>query len=726
MTTAPTRPPIDSRAPSQQRPSAAGTVQIDPVRVLRQHVWGTIASAVVGLFIGGAAYGVLSLVYPLYAGQVLFELPAPPTDVGDVIVRDQRTEEAVERVGQTEANRVRSRTLLVDAMKRPDIAATTWSESYRDENGVFDFEEAVDDLEDELGASHMRRTNFFAITWSTHIASDVPVVLNAIADTYIASRRAEDDARFATNRRSFQEQQNRIETEISDLSSELAKFVRDNDMTSTSEERNELLLRIEDTARQINQTRTQLTLAMSRRQQTEQKMKGVIKETPEDVRRAEDDEQMRQANLTLQTLRVELETLRTRFGDGHATLRAIEARLRAAAIERDAKLDEILRRNLNADFKEFNDIVQSQTSVLTEFEEKLEVQSAALKDYTSNLTTVQQLKERRERLQEARAKQLEVLANLDQLKAREDARAATIARRAQTPRELSFPLLKVMLPFGTLLGIAAFLGFVFLRELLDTRVRSVADLSVINGLRLLGSIPERTDDPTEPARVERVVRESPRSVIAESCRQITGQISKTCAQQGHKILGFVSGLPEAGTTSFLTNVAESLAASGRKVLVIDANFRRSSLAAAMGVEPDAKGLGDILCEQSTVAEAIRSAGDVDVLPAGTPSHRIFERLAGGRMDALLAEVAPKYDFVLLDLPPIVVAGDALALANRIDATVLVVRAMQEQRGLVSRVVAQLNDVRGRCIGVVLNRPQNTAGGYLRKNYAAMAGYAKKA
>ena len=621
---------------------------------------------------------------------------------------------------------MRSRTLLVDAMKRPDVAATTWSESYRDENGVFDFEEAVDDLEDELGASHLRRTNFFAITWSTHVASDVPVVLNAIADTYIASRRAEDDARFATNRRSFQEQQNRIETEISDLSSELAKFVRDNDMTSTSEERNELLLRIEDTARQINQTRTQLTLAMSRRQQTEQKMKGVIKETPEDIRRAEDDEQMRQANLTLQTLRVEMETLRTRFGDAHATLRAIEARLRAAAIERDAKLDEILRRNLNADFKEFNDIVQSQAAVVKEFEEKLEVQSSALKDYTSNLTTVQQLKERRERLQEARAKQLEVLANLDQLKARVDARAATVARRAQTPREVSFPLLKVMLPFGTLLGIAAFLGFVFLRELLDTRVRSAADLSVIHGLRLLGSIPERTDDPTEPARVERAVRESPRSVIAESCRQITGQISKTCAQQGHKILGFVSGLPEAGTTSFLTNVAESLAASGRKVLVIDANFRRSSLAAAMGVEPDAKGLGDILCEQANVVEVVRRAGDVDVLPAGTPSHRIFERLAGGRMDALLAEVAPKYDFVLLDLPPIVVAGDALALANRIDATVLVVRAMQEQRGLVSRVVAQLNDVRGRCIGVVLNRPHNTSGGYLRKNYAAMAGYAEKA
>jgi hypothetical protein len=50
--------------------------------------------------------------------------------------------------------------------------------------------------------------------------------------------------------------------------------------------------------------------------------------------------------------------------------------------------------------------------------------------------------------------------------------------------------------------------------------------------------------------------------------------------------------------------------------------------------------------------------------------------------------------------------------------------MQEQRGLVLRIANQLSDVRGRCLGVVLNRPQGTAGGYLRKNYEVMAGYSK--
>ena len=79
--------------------------------------------------------------------------------------------------------------------------------------------------------------------------------------------------------------------------------------------------------------------------------------------------------------------------------------------------------------------------------------------------------------------------------------------------------------------------------------------------------------------------------------------------------------------------------------------------------------------------------------------------------------------MLVDAPPAVVAGDALVLANKLDAAVLVVRANQEQRGLVARVIGQLMDANCELLGVVLNRPRGTAGGYFKKNFAAMAGYA---
>ncbi|MDI9403093.1 MAG: hypothetical protein QM516_04400 [Limnohabitans sp.] len=726
MTTAPTRSPVDTRSQPQRPKSApAAAVTIDPVRVLRQHSVALVVSVFVGLGLGFAANFVLNIAYPLYSDTVLFELVPAPEGVNEVIVRDERTEDAVERVGQTEAARILARDLLEAAMNSRDIEQTKWSESYRDENGRFVVTDAVDDLRDELSAGHVRKQNFFSLTWSTHAAEDVPVVLNRIAETYLARKKAIDDARFEQNRQTFRRQLDDLDSQLSSIGKEISKFVADKNMTSTSEERNSVLLAVEDTSRRAGETKSLLTLAQSRKQQTEAKMEGLLEPTPDDIRTAEEDPQIQQANNTVRELRVEFETYRKKFDNDHPALRSIQKRMVAAEIERDAKLQEILRRNLNADFKTFSDQAESYQGLLEKFEADLAAQSVRLKDFTANVTTMQELRDRRDRLLEARQKQLEVLANLDQLKARDDARSVTIAKSAQTPREKSFPKLKIMLPLGAVLTLGLVLAFVFLREFLDTRIRYATDFAAIPGLRLLGSVPDLAEDPSGPKKIERVVRESPKSVAAEVCRQLAGQVRKACEHGGIRTLACLSGLPEAGTTSFITNLADSLGAGGMKVLVVDANFRRSHLAAAMGTEPDARGLGDVLGGVAAVGDVIRPAGgDIDIISAGTVEHRVFERLATPKFDQLLAEVAPRYDLVIVDLPPAVVAGDALAVANKVDATLLVVRAFQEQRGLVARVAGQLRDSRAQLLGVVLNRPRNTAGGYLRKNYETMANYSE--
>ncbi|MCE2883310.1 MAG: hypothetical protein LW806_00215 [Planctomycetaceae bacterium] len=731
MTTAPTRSPADNRnAPPRPRSgsqSNAGAVAIDPLRVLRQHAVAIVASVFVGATLGVIAHLALDRLYPLYSDTVLFELVPAPEGVDEVIVRDERTEEAVERLGQTESARILSRDLLEAAMNSRDIEQTKWSEYYRDENGRFVPALAVDDLKDELGAGHVRRQNFFSLSWSTHEASDVPVVLNRIADTYLQRKKAADDARFEQNRQTFRRQLDDLDAQLASIGKEIAKFVVDKNLTSTSEERNNVLVAVEDTSRRVNETKSLLTLSQSRKQQTEAKMEGLLEPTPDDIRTAEEDPQIQQANNTLRELKVEVETYRKKFANDHPALRSMEKRLASAELERDSKLQEILRRNLNADFKTFSDQVESYQGLLEKFEADLETLAVRLKDFTANVSTMQELKDRRERLLEARQKQLEVLANLDQLKARDDARSVSIAKSAVTPREKSFPKLKIMIPLGAALMLAATLAFVFLREMLDTRIRYATDLVAIPGLRLLGTVPDLSDDPVGPKKIERVIRDVPKSVVAEVCRQIAGQVRKAATQGGIRSIACMSGLPEAGTTSFVSNLADSLAAGGLKVLVVDANFRRSRLASAMGTEPDAVGLGDVLRGQVSFGDAIRPAGgDVDILSAGTPDSRVFEMLPTPKFDAMIAEASGRYDIVLVDVPPVVVASDALTIANKVDGTIVIVRAFQEQRGLVARMVSQLGDVRSQIVGVVLNRPRNTAGGYLRKNYEAMASYSTKA
>ena len=138
---------------------------------------------------------------------------------------------------------------------------------------------------------------------------------------------------------------------------------------------------------------------------------------------------------------------------------------------------------------------------------------------------------------------------------------------------------------------------------------------------------------------------------------------------------------------------------------------------------DSLGLSDLLTNDASLDQVVQDVGgNITVIAVGTPGNRIVERLHTVQFDTLLAELRVRYDLVLFDMPPAVVAGEAMILANKVDAAVLVVRAYQEQRGLVARLINQLSDARCELLGILLNRPRGTAGGYLKKNYATMAEY----
>jgi capsular exopolysaccharide synthesis family protein len=293
-----------------------------------------------------------------------------------------------------------------------------------------------------------------------------------------------------------------------------------------------------------------------------------------------------------------------------------------------------------------------------------------------------------------------------------------------TPREKSFPKIEFIVPATAVLVLGLMTGLLFLREVTDQRVKTASDLFVVPDARVLGVIPELEEDPTRAKRAELAVLLSPRSVLAESYRQACALIDKSMARMGHQTLLVVGGLPEAGTTTIVTNIAASAAASGRSVIVVDANFRRSRLAGAMGVDGDAVGLGELLIEKAAIDDAIQTTeSDIHVMSAGKPAHRVYERFNSGRFESVMSELRHRFDLIIIDAPPAVVAGDAMVLANKVDAAIMIVRAYQEQRGLVARLMNQLVDARCEMLGMILNRPRGTAGGYFKKNFDAMASYA---
>jgi len=211
--------------------------------------------------------------------------------------------------------------------------------------------------------------------------------------------------------------------------------------------------------------------------------------------------------------------------------------------------------------------------------------------------------------------------------------------------------------------------------------------------------------------------------MAESFRQLRSSLLREIGQHGHKTIMLTCSQAGAGVTAVAANLAASLAAQGKRVLVIDANFSRPGLHQAFQ-QPLSPGLVDVL-EGDCPPE--RAIVDVDghglfLLPAGSTAAAFPEMLERKTFADLLSKAAERYDVVLIDTPPAFVASEAKLVAQRVDGIVVVARAAADKRGMLGRLMRELEGQRARVLGVVLNRARAAAGGYFRENFRAFYRY----
>ena len=694
---------------------------LDPFRVLRRHLLLILSSILGGVVLGFVAFFLFFFLLPLYSAEVVFEVRGALEEGFDPTIGDIEREDVVTRLATTEMYLLVSRPVLDAAVKKADVHQTTW---YR-EHFEGEHDDAVDELEEDLHARRVASSNLFILKWSTGTASDVPDVLDAVADAYIARRQADDRVAYNVNLEVFQSRLGTITRNLDDLAQEIEAFIREKGITDIDNPRsNQLAIAQVELMGQISEVGSSLSLAENLYMQTAAKLEGTVVPTEEDRRAAEMDLMVRPHEMAMLNTKTALYEIREQYLDpDHPMILRGEARLRATEAEYEIKIQEIMTENLQAQLKQFGVQIETFRNMLDDLEEEYEQNDGLLRTLAGDMSRYREMEDQRDLLQGQRDATLVAINDIKLLQMRDDARRVRIAQKAQLPREKSFPKMELVVPLTTLLVVGSVIGLIFLREMTDQRVKSAADIEVLPSARVLGVIPELAEDPCKSAAAELVVRACPNSVLAESYRQASALIAKAMDRSGHRTLLLVGGLPDAGTTTAATNLAAAAAAAGRKVVIVDGNFRRPRLAEVMGVSGDGPGLGDLLAGEASLDEAIRTTEHgIDVVTAGRPANRAFERLNNGEFDSVMAELRSRYDLILVDAPPAVVAGDALVLANKLDAAVLVVRANQEQRGLVARVINQLMDANCEQLGVILNRPRGTAGGYFKKNFAAMAGY----
>ena len=211
---------------------------------------------------------------------------------------------------------------------------------------------------------------------------------------------------------------------------------------------------------------------------------------------------------------------------------------------------------------------------------------------------------------------------------------------------------------------------------------------------------------------------------AESFRQLRTSLLKYLHQKDATTVVIFGGNPGSGASTVIANLASSIALCEKRVLVIDANFRRPSLHRIFGVDEQAPGLGSLLADTCTFDEAVQATDShgLHMLTAGPEESRVAERLMTPQMQRILEQVRERYDVVLIDVPPAIVSSDAMTLLGIADCAALVARAYGEKRGLIARIRNQVEETHTDFAGVIVNAVRSSAGGYFKKNYRTTHDY----
>jgi succinoglycan biosynthesis transport protein ExoP len=203
-----------------------------------------------------------------------------------------------------------------------------------------------------------------------------------------------------------------------------------------------------------------------------------------------------------------------------------------------------------------------------------------------------------------------------------------------------------------------------------------------------------------------------RSAFSEAFRSLRTSILLSAAGRPPRTLVFVSAEPRAGKTTVCCNLAIQLAQLGKRVLVVDADMRRSSAHEFFGLGPET-GLANYLTGEEDWRCWVKPTGvkGLDCLPCGPEPPNPSELLSSERMQGLIRDAITDYNFVLVDSPPLLEFADGRILSTLVEGAILIIRGGSTPREFAQRAQARVADVGAHLIGIVLNDLDFRRNGY---------------
>ncbi len=661
------------------------------------------------LFSGVAVAGfvVWYLYFPGYRAECQIECISNLPETGLSVEQQRLRQDEYERFVRTQALMLKSPMVLSEALRLNAVRETDWFKNTKPTDYLLN-------LTDELVATPVRGTNIMRVAMECRTKTDAAIIVNEIVNQWysMVKRRSAED--FTSDRLSL------LQQELADLSRKVAqdqerlKLIAEQLPPGAIENPGNNITSQE--VRQYGETVALLELELSQLEQYRSiynDPQGVAI-TAEDRAIIEQDPEISQLVQSAFVLQQQYAVGESKFGKNHKHMKQLAAQIEAVEQELTRKRLEKLRER-RADMREATNTAYDNTRYalfvarenLSRAESSLQDQDALLFDYRNLDTSINSDLEYRLELEMH-------IKSLDRIRTQRSAINVHVAQPAIDPVERSTPRLWLM-PIGIFLALGCSLGIGLLLELLDTSVHTTQDVVRHLDVAMLGAVPDTDDEESPIEHVETAVRDSPQSMIAEAFRHLRTNLQFSAPAESQRTLVISSAQPTDGKTTVACNLAITVAQSGRRVLLVDANFRRPAVHSHFrGV--GSAGLSNILIGEGQLSSyaAETQTPKLWVLGSGPIAPNPGELLSGELWQSFLNDALTQYDQVIIDTAPVLLASDAALLATSVDGVILVVRANESSRGVSRRACRLIEDVGGHLFGVVLNAARARRGGYFRE------------
>ncbi len=535
-------------------------------------------------------------------------------------------------------------------------------------------------------------------------------IVNAFARAYMEHNLASKSLTTTEASESLETQLPDLEAKLDRSALELSNFKKSHDIVSNSweDKQNVFALRYARINEELTATRVKKAGVKARADA----IASLQKDLPEDqVARAA----LVPSNVsgTVQTMKIKVLDLRSECADleermlpAHPKLASCRQRLASAERALNVEVDTALATAR----AEYADIVATEKNLLADLSAtKSEAMTAT--DFEPEYLKLKRAHEYNLKLYDVALKSLKESS----LSGSTRLNNVTLLDTALPPTGPSKPNTRNMLMIGALLGLLLGLGLAFGLELLDNTITSQEQIEERLGLTFLGILPSINEKERGDGPHDLIVAEAPKSAVAECCRAIRTNLLFMSPEKPLKTLLVTSAGPRDGKTTTAVSLAITMAKSGNRVLLVDADLRRPRVHSAFKV-PNGDGLSSLILGRGTLEGFAKSSGidGLSILTCGPVPPNPAELLHTQAFVDLMKHAATTFDRVIIDSPPIGAVSDAVVMSTQVDGTVLVLKSGVTSKDMARRTVRALRDVKARVLGAILNDidlEDRQAGGY---------------